>query len=107
MTYANIVAQQATPATVSAIQVGLIKKAAVQAATTVNQEKVVSQAIINGSVPTSWVTMVLIELDIAGNLPASPTAPSDTNIDTVINTGVVSPAVASVWSFLMASRGVS
>lgn len=107
MTYANIVAQQATAATVNAISVGLIKKAAVQASTTVNQEKVVTQAIINGAVPASWTTMVLIELDIAGNLPTAPTAPTDANIDTVINTGVASPVVASVWSFLMASRGVS
>lgn len=107
MSYANIVAQLNTAAVKSQIDVALVKKAAVQAATTVNQEKIVTQQIINGSFPDSWIIMVLIELDIAGNLPAAPTAPTDANIDTVINTGVASPAVASVWSFLLASRGVA
>lgn len=107
MTYANIVTQLNTAAVRSQITVGLTKKAAVQSATTSNQERVVTQQVINGGIPDSWITMVLIELDIAGNLPTAPTAPSDTNVDTVINTGVTSPAVASVWSFLLASRGVA
>lgn len=107
MSYATIVGQQTNAPTLNAINVALIKKAAVQATSVNNQEKIVTQTIINGGIPTSWITMVLIELDLAGNLPTAPTAPTDANIDTVINTGVVSPAVASVWSFLMASRGVA
>jgi hypothetical protein len=44
---------------------------------------------------------VLIELDIAAQL----TAPTDAQIDVVIGTGVTGQGVASVWSFLIASRG--
>lgn len=102
MTYSAVLA--ATQAVKDQVRIGLEKQAFVRAGATANasdqRERIVCDRIINGTMPTTWVDAVLIELDIAGQI-ASPT---DAQIDTVITTGVASPAVASVWSFLIASR---
>lgn len=96
-----------TQAVKDQVRVGLVKQAGIRSGIVKNgaadldqRELAVCKAVINGTMPDAWVTIVLIELDIAGQIAA----PTDTQIDTVITTGLVSPPVASAWSFLIASR---
>lgn len=107
MTYTLI---DTTPGGVKArVRVALVKQAALRAqpaaaaataATPDGRERSVCTAVVNGSMPESWVTMVLIVLDIAGVLAN----PADSDIDTVIATGITTPAVvAPVWTYLIAT----
>jgi hypothetical protein len=104
MSYANIVAQLAIPELRQQVVVALVKQAALRASSSTPAERMIIQQIINSTVPDSWVMMVLLELDVTGQLPASPNTPTDEAIDAVIATGVPG-SVPSVWAFMTAARG--
>lgn len=76
------------------IGVGLLKKAAVtiNASTDRNDTDArAARAIIDGTAPAAWTTMVLYLLDTSGQL----TAPTDAQVDTAVNTA---------WTYITKSR---
>jgi hypothetical protein len=77
------------------IGVALLKKAAVRLPAIVStddqREYAVCRSVIEGTMPSSWVTMVFEVLDINGTLAA----PTDTQVDTAVNTA---------WAYYIKSR---
>ena len=77
------------------IEVAMVKKAGLRAAAIVDgedqREFSVCRAILDGTGPESWVTIVLVVLDTSGQL-ANPT---DAQLDTAVNTS---------WAYFIKSR---
>jgi hypothetical protein len=76
------------------IEIGLLKQAAIRIlaiGSSDSKESSISRSILEGSKPSTWVTMVLEVLDIAGNLGTH----TDAQVDV---------AIATTWTYLMASR---
>lgn len=100
MTYAAIdTAQLATRAAGDVrgqIAVAMLKQAGIRIAALadVNDQKegAVCRAVLDGSAPESWTTIVLVALDIAGNLASR----TDAQVDA---------AVSTAWAYFIKSRG--
>lgn len=100
MTYANVdtiaMAARTGGDIRGQIEVGLLKQASTRATVVSNtdpKEDSICRAIIEGAKPSTWVTMVLEVLDIQGHL----TGPTDAQVDT---------AIATTWTYLLASRNL-
>lgn len=105
MTYTNVDTQaKATRAAgdlLGRIEVAMIKQAVnrlpAMAVTDDQREWQVIRTVYDKSYPSSWTTIVLGRLDIAGALPTTPTAtnPTDAQIDT---------HVVAAWADFIKSR---
>ena len=94
MTYAQVITARADPTVADRVALALQRRGITRLSAVLNnedqREKVACGLVVNGSVPTGWVTAVLLLLDSTAGVTV--TAPTDPQVDT---------AVATAWSRLI------
>lgn len=99
MTYVNVhtatFAEPAAGDVPGRVGIGLLRKAATRLPEIANsedqRERAACKRVLDGETPDSWVTAVLIVLDLTGNLAN----PSDAQVDTAVNTA---------WTYIISAR---
>jgi hypothetical protein len=99
MAYADVdtilLATRAAGDKIGRIQIALLKQAVTRSTVISNasdqRERSICRTIIDGPIPTAWVTIILELLDLSGQLSGA----TDAQIDT---------QVASGWGYILGSR---